>query len=448
MRIALIGDVHGNRHALEAVLRDLRRRRVDAIWNLGDSVGYGAYPDEVVQILRKRRILSIAGNFDLRVLRADPSSNEFAGEVLDKWITSAWSHESLSGPSRAYLESLPGERRLEIEGRRFYLTHGTPASNTERLEPNASPKRLRDLAELAHADVVLCGHSHIPSLQRSDAVWFVNPGGVGRSDDGDPRASYAVLDVSRDPFRASHHRVRYDVTAAVDAVRRHGLPESLGRMLVEARSLDSVLQDRKGHLRDSTPAHARDLENVLALARSCGYDVGHTHQVTRLAMDLFDQLRPVHRLGATPRRWLLCASLLHDIGWPEGAKGHHKASQRIIEASKDLSFDPRERRIVACIARYHRGALPKRRHPGYADLETADQRAVSKLAAILRVADGLDRTHRSVVRELTSEVHPRQVRISCRVRGPADEERRLALKKGDLFTEVFHRELTITCSRR
>jgi putative phosphoesterase len=448
MRIVVISDVHGNHHALEAVLRDLRRRRVDTIWNLGDLVGYGAYPDEVVDTLRKSRVLSIAGNFDLRVLRADLSSPGAATEALDKWITSAWSHENLSGPSKAYLESLPGERRLEVEGRRLLLTHGTPASNTERLEPNANPARLRELANLAHADVVLCGHSHVPSLQESGGVWFVNPGGVGRSDDGDSRASYAILEISRDRFRASHRRVQYDVNAAVDSIRRCGLPESLGRMLVEARTLDAVLQDRNGHLPHSTPAHARDLENVLALARSCRYELRHAHQVTRLAMDLFDQLRPVHRLGAAPRRWLLYASILHDIGWLEGPKGHHKASQRMIESSTDLSLDPRELRIVACVARYHRGALPKGRHTGYAGLTTADQRAVSKLAAVLRVADGLDRTHKNVVRELFSEIRPREIRIFCRVRGPADQERRFALKKGDLFTKVFGRELTITCSRR
>ena len=131
----------------------------------------------------------------------------------------------------------------------------------------------------------------------------------------------------------------------------------------------------------------------------------------------------------------------------EGGKGHHKASQRVIESSGDLSFPSRIRKIVAAIARYHKGALPKSTHRPYADLSPADRGAVTRLSAILRVADGLDRTHRSVVLRISAKVLPRRVRIRCMVRVAAEEERESALRKGDLFTKTFHRELSISCSR-
>jgi putative phosphoesterase len=448
MRVALLGDAHGNLQALDAVLRDIRRRRVDAIWNLGDLVGYGPCPEEVVQRLRKEVALGIAGNFDLRVLGADPRDPGTKRSPVDKWIAPAWAHENLSPASLRYLASLPRERRLVVEGHSVLLTHGSPASNTERLEPATDPERLAELAKMARAEIVLCGHSHMPFVRQADGVTFVNPGGVGRSDDGNPRASYALLELDRDRVRVVHHRVRYDLHAAVAALRQRGLPESFGRMLLEARTLDAVLEKPKGHLPGSTAARARILENVLALARSCRYEVGHAHQVTRLALDLFDELEPLHRLGEAPRRLLLYAGLLHDVGWVEGAKRHHKTSQRIIESSDVISFSTRERRIVACLARYHRGALPKKRHRPYAGLSAKDRIVVSQLSAILRVADGLDRTHRSVIARLSAKVLPRRVQILCETRAPAEEERRFALKKGDLFTEVFGRELAIACSRR
>lgn len=245
-----------------------------------------------------------------------------------------------------------------------------------------------------------------------------------------------------------HHRVRYPVEAAVDALQRRGLPEAFGRMLLEAKTLDAVLEDSTGHLPGSTASQARDLENVLALARSCRYEVGHAHQVTRLALDLFDRLEALHGLDATARRRLLYAGVLHDVGWLEGAKAHHKTSQRIIESSDLLTFGTRERRMVACIARYHRGALPRKRHPSFGGLSRPDQETVTRLAAILRVADGLDRTHRHAVTSLSTQVSARRVRIVCETHGRADDERRFGLKKGDLFTEVFGRELAITCSPR
>ncbi len=448
MRIAVIGDAHGNLPALDAVLSDIRKRRIDVVWNLGDLVGYGPYPEEVVERLSDEEVVSIAGNFDVKTVGANPRDSDAKEDPVDRWIAPAWAHENLTADALRFLASLPRERRTVVEGHKLLVTHGSPASNTERLEPTTDPTRFTELARMARADIVLCGHSHMPFLRRAGGVTFLNPGGVGRSDDGDPRASYAILRLDENAIRVTHHRVRYDVPAVVEALMRRGLPESFGRMLLEAKTLEAVRQDPRGHLPGSSPARARTLDNVLALARSCRYELGHAHQVTRLALDLFDQLESLHGLDETARRRLLYAGLLHDIGWLEGAKGHHKTSQRIIEASRVLPFRRNERRIVGCVARYHRGALPKKRHQPYANLSEADRDEVSRLSAILRVADGLDRSHRNAVIRLSTKVLPRRVQIRCETRGPAQEEREAALRKGNLFADVFGRELAIACSRQ
>ncbi len=447
MRVAVIGDVHGNLPALEAVLADIRRRRADALWNLGDLVGYGPDPEEAIHRLREAKALSVAGNFDLKVLavdRREPAKDE----PVEKWMAPVWARENLSPASLRYLGALPRERRIALEGHTFLLTHGSPVSITERLEPTTNEERLAELARAARAEYVLCSHSHMPFVRQASGTTFVNSGGVGRSDDRDARASYALLDVGPDGVSVVQHRVPYDVSRVAEALERFGLPDAYGRMLLESRTLEAVLQDPDGHLPGSSAARARTLDNVLALARSCRYEVGHSHQVTRLALDLFDRLEALHGCGEAARRRLLYASLLHDIGWLEGAKGHHKASQRIIESSRELPLGDRDRRIIACIARYHRGALPKRRHRPFGQLSSKDRQEVMRVSALLRLADGLDRSHRSVVTRVSTRVRPRTVEILCETRGAAKEERTFGLKKGDLFTKVYGRELSITCSRR
>jgi exopolyphosphatase/guanosine-5'-triphosphate,3'-diphosphate pyrophosphatase len=161
-------------------------------------------------------------------------------------------------------------------------------------------------------------------------------------------------------------------------------------------------------------------------------------------MRLFDELKELHGLGAEERFWLQCAGILHDIGWIEGQKGHHKTSLRIILAEQHLPFDERERNIVGSIARYHRRKLPNKGHRNFAALRRDERQKVKALSAILRVADGLDFTQQSLVKDITSEVSPEQVIVNCAVSGEAETERKRAMKKGDLFEKEFNRDLAIS----
>lgn len=184
------------------------------------------------------------------------------------------------------------------------------------------------------------------------------------------------------------------------------------------------------------------LQACIHLAQSLEYEAEHTHQVTRLALRLFDELAGLHGMGEVERYWLQCASLLHDIGWVEGWKGHHKATLRIIQTTQLLPFTSKERLIIGSIARYHRKSLPDTKHDHFAALETDEQSRVLALSSMLRLADGLDSTHQIRVQELSVEVTKKKIVIACLIKSiAAIEEEIAATNKSDLMKKVFHRNV-------
>jgi putative phosphoesterase len=242
MRVGLIGDVHANLPALEAVLEHAYGREIDAIWNLGDFVGYGAFPDEVVQHLRVENVLSIIGNYDLKVLDIEHKKKKWRRKRIPlKIFAFEWAYQNLSKKSRKYLRSLPKEIRFEWEGNKVLLTHASPASNEEALDINTPESRLCELAQMTQVDLIICGHSHQAFVRQVDDVWFINTGSVGRPDDGDPRATYAIMQMSPDGISVKHYKVQYDVERAVEAVRKKELPEEFAQMLIRGVSLDTLL---------------------------------------------------------------------------------------------------------------------------------------------------------------------------------------------------------------
>jgi putative phosphoesterase len=450
MKVALIGDVHANLHALTSVLAHSSRYPIEALWNTGDFVGYGAFPDEVVQRLKKEKALSVIGNYDQKTLQIRRKLEEWKkGKVPEKIKSFLWSDERLSKDSRNYLRSLPQEHRLKAAGKKILIVHGSPVSIKEHLYPDTPDKRLKKLAGGADADVIICGHSHQAFVRELDGVYFINPGSVGRPDDGDPRASYAILNVTSKSIQVQHYRVKYDVEAAAAAVRKNGLPEAFARMLILGRNFDVAMEETAEVAVKEIQDQPRDRESAIAaahkLAEKLNYEAPHAKQVTRLALLIFDQLKPLHGLGKGERLWLEVAGTLHDIGLAEGPKGHHKTSLRLIMEAELGPFDSREKLIIASIARYHRKGLPSLKHEHFVSLSGPDQEKVMALAAILRVADGLDRTHQNLVKALTCEVSAEEVRIKCACRGAAEDECLAAMEKGDLMKQVFSRDLFVKC---
>jgi putative phosphoesterase len=439
MKVALVGDIHANLPALEAVLDDAGRQGARSVWNLGDFVGYGPMPDEVVRRMRDVAAVSIIGNYDLNVLAFPAKDDKWqTKKTPQKYLAFRWAWENLSAESREYLRSLDRQARLEVCGFRVLLTHGSPADDEEHLRPSTAAQRLGELARMTDADVVLCGHSHEAMDRDAGGVRFINPGSVGRPEGSDPRAAYAVLDFQAGALDVRLCRVEYDVDRTVAALRDRKLPEEFVQVFVQGRNLDEVL--RGG---DAGSDAAALLAAADDLAVRCDDEREHSRQVTHLALRLFDELADVHDLGPQARLWLECGAMLHDIGWCDGQRGHHRASLRLIMAADDLPLTARQRGIVASIARYHRKALPREDHGHFSALDAADQHLVSVAGGLVRIADGLDRSHSNAVRNVTCRGDRKRIVIRCQTDGSADAEQWAATKKADLLQRALGRKVII-----
>ncbi len=160
--------------------------------------------------------------------------------------------------------------------------------------------------------------------------------------------------------------------------------------------------------------------SIVELGERCGYWSEHAQQVARLALAIFDQTRGVHKLSDKEREWLEYGALLHDVGVHISYERHHRHSYYLIKNGDLRGFDPREIEVIALIARYHRQATPKKSHEGYADLGGQLRRTVRTLAAIVRLAEGLDRSHAQTIAGI--DLYPRGDDYLARLRAAGDAE--------------------------
>jgi exopolyphosphatase/guanosine-5'-triphosphate,3'-diphosphate pyrophosphatase len=177
--------------------------------------------------------------------------------------------------------------------------------------------------------------------------------------------------------------------------------------------------------------------SVIALAERCRYDAAHARQVADVALALFDQTRQVHGLGSRERGLLEYAALLHDIGHHISYVRHHKHSYYLIQNGELRGFEPAEIAVMAHVARYHRRRPPGKKHAPFAALPESSRRVVKVLAAHLRLADALDRSHRQVVRKLTVIAGGDAWRVDLEVDGDAELELWGAERRKGLLESVL-----------
>jgi exopolyphosphatase / guanosine-5'-triphosphate,3'-diphosphate pyrophosphatase len=188
--------------------------------------------------------------------------------------------------------------------------------------------------------------------------------------------------------------------------------------------------------------------SVIELAERCRYWAEHAQQVARVALSLFDQTRGVHQLGDREREWLEYGALLHDIGVHISYEKHHRHSYYLIKNGDLRGFDPAEIEIIALIARYHRQAAPKKSHDGYGALKGAQRRTVRALSAMVRLAEGLDRSHAQAISAV--DVLPRGEDYLLRVRASGDAELELwaAVRHAAPFEKMLGRPIRFEAAGR
>lgn len=239
MRVAIVSDIHGNRHAFEAVLADVAATGADELWCLGDLVGYGAEPDACVELAREHAAICLAGNHDLAVT-GGLSLDEFSRGAE---IAARWTREVIAPENLAFLETL--EPAGSAEG--FGLYHASPRDPVWEYVLSALLAEM--CLDAAGERVALIGHSHVAlsfvrregeiatgerrvggdSADLVTGEWLLNPGSVGQPRDGDPRAAWLLLDAG--DASAAWQRVEYDVAGAAAAIRHARLPDSLAERL-------------------------------------------------------------------------------------------------------------------------------------------------------------------------------------------------------------------------
>jgi predicted phosphodiesterase len=239
MRLAIVSDIHGNRHAFEAVLEAVAESDCDELWCLGDLVGYGADPDACVELARTNAAVCLAGNHDLGVCGRLALEEFSRGAAL----AARWTQATIAPSTLGYLCQLEPARTDEAVA----LYHASPRDPV--WEYVLSSLQAELCLDVQSNRIALIGHSHVAlsfwrapglaatgqtrvageELDISEGEWLINPGSVGQPRDGDPRAAWLELDL--EAGTAVYHRVRYDIDGAAAAIRAARLPDSLAERL-------------------------------------------------------------------------------------------------------------------------------------------------------------------------------------------------------------------------
>jgi len=224
MRIGVIADPHSNLAALQAVLKQMPK--VDDIICAGDLVGYGAEPNEVIDLANRRKVRAVLGNHDHGAITRDVAGfNPFAAKAV------LWTADNLSKDNVRYLRGLREELTLTLGNRRIYVVHGSPRDHLfEYVLPDLPNRELLELTRNVNADVIILGHTHLPMQRVIQGKLVLNPGGVGQPRDRDPKASYMILTLD-DEISAKHERVEYDIESTAKKIEAAGLPSELATRL-------------------------------------------------------------------------------------------------------------------------------------------------------------------------------------------------------------------------
>ena len=229
MLMAFISDVHANLPALKGAVADARTKGATEIICAGDIVGYGPFPDEVCDYLAENNIESITGNYDCKVLETLKNGDSAIEDLPKKKRELVlWTAKHLGKNAKHFLTGLPGSMEQDLSsGKNLAVVHGSPFSNNDAIYSSITSRALETKLGETRADILVCGHTHVPFVKRIDNVLIINCGSAGHPVDGDPMPSYALLSIEDDAIHGHIIRFEYDIDATVAALKKTSLPKSL-----------------------------------------------------------------------------------------------------------------------------------------------------------------------------------------------------------------------------
>ena len=253
MRIALFSDIHANLPALEAFFADVEKRNPDALYCLGDLVGYNVWPNEVINEIRKRKIPTIAGNYDFGIGRSGDDCGCAYKTEQDKAngaVSISFTNKIMKDEERNYLRNLPAHIKIEFQLNHdklnLLLVHGSPRKINEYLYQDRDDKSLLRIMQDADADIMCFGHTHKPYHKilkwgngtNTHYRHAINTGSIGKPKDNDPKGCYVMLTINDksginnpESIRVEFIRFEYDVEKAARAVEESELPDEYAEML-------------------------------------------------------------------------------------------------------------------------------------------------------------------------------------------------------------------------
>jgi putative phosphoesterase len=232
MKIAVISDIHSNIYGLIAVVMDAKVKKVDQIICLGDLVGYYTFPNEVINLIRQERILTIKGNYDDAVGNElmvcgcdypDPKDAENASISLN------WTIDNTSDENKKFLRELPLEMAFKFEGKTIRFVHGSTRVINEYLKENS--KEAEEVMGMLTEDILVCGHTHKPYYKMYGNKMLVNSGSAGKPKTGNPDANYVILDITSDEVKVDIVEVPYDFEKTATAAEENGMPKVFAEIL-------------------------------------------------------------------------------------------------------------------------------------------------------------------------------------------------------------------------
>ena len=237
MRIAFMSDIHANLPALEAAVADAKKRGAEQIILAGDITGYGPFPDDVCNFLKKWRIPAIMGNYDQKVIKVlQQGASATKGMKKKKQEILCWTAEHIGKQNRSYLSGLPDHLDLYLAGgQKLLVVHGSPMSMDDAIYPSITRLGLKVKLGDAYPDILVCGHTHIPFVKHIAGTLVVNCSSTGQPVDGDPRPAYALVHTVRGAVPHGHIvRFHYNKEQTIKALKKTSLPKELRKDFSEA----------------------------------------------------------------------------------------------------------------------------------------------------------------------------------------------------------------------